>query len=83
MAADANVRLSYLAVKGRQTLDQAKLFVPTLAQQGCDVVVGVGEHQAAAVRELAATYADVAFLMVESDTDVAGVAVRVRDRVAG
>jgi hypothetical protein len=82
VAAEAEVRLSYLTVAGPQTQAQAQLFVPTLVQQGCDVIVGSGQIPAAAVRELSGTYPDLALLTVESDADAAGVAQRVRELVA-
>jgi basic membrane lipoprotein Med (substrate-binding protein (PBP1-ABC) superfamily) len=67
------VRLSYLTVSGPQTAERARLFVPTLVQQGCDVVVAVGASQVAAARALTPTYPDVRFLVIESDSDVDGV----------
>jgi hypothetical protein len=75
--AAAKVRLSYLKVSGPQTEEQARLFVPTLVRQGCDIIVGVGANPAAAAKALAASYPDVRFLAVESDDDVNGVAAQV------
>lgn len=77
VAAEAEVRLSYLTVSGPQTEEQAKLFVPTLVQQGCDVVVAVGANQVAAARALTSTYPNVKFLVVESDADLDGLAAQV------
>jgi basic membrane lipoprotein Med (substrate-binding protein (PBP1-ABC) superfamily) len=79
--ADTKVRLSYLSVSGPQTEEQARLFVPTLVQQGCDVVVAVGANQVRAAQATASTYPDVYFLVVESDADVDEVAARVSSLV--
>jgi basic membrane lipoprotein Med (substrate-binding protein (PBP1-ABC) superfamily) len=77
VAGDAKVRLSYLKVSGPQTEAQAKLFVPTLVQQSCDVIVAVGKNQTDAARALTANYPDIRFLLVDSDADANGVVAQV------
>lgn len=78
VAAEATVRLSYLTVTGPQTEEQAELFVPTLVQQGCDIIVAVGSNQAAAAGALTAMYPDIGFLSVESAAEADGVATQVK-----
>jgi basic membrane lipoprotein Med (substrate-binding protein (PBP1-ABC) superfamily) len=77
VAGDAKVRLSYLKVSGPQTEAQAKLFVPTLVQQSCDVIVAVGKNQTDAARALTANYPDIRFLLVDSAADANGVVAQV------
>lgn len=59
-----SVRRSFQSVKGEQSVERAKEFAATLVQQGCGIIVAVGEHQVAAVAEVAGSHPSVQFVTV-------------------
>ncbi len=59
-------RVSYLAVSGGDSVDNAVPYVNTLVQRKCDLVLAVGANQVGAVRQRAATYPAVRFAVPAS-----------------
>lgn len=58
------VRRSFLSVPGEQSQARVAQFVATQVQQGCDIVVAVGEQQVATVTALAGKHSKVHFVVV-------------------
>jgi hypothetical protein len=58
--------VSYLAVAGGDSVDNAVPYVNTLVQRRCELVIAVGANEAGAVRQRAATYPAVRFAVPAS-----------------
>ena len=69
VAAQAKVRLSYLAVAGEDSVPRATSFIAVQARQGCDIIVAVGESEVAAVTTSMTAYPHIQFVVVNSDID--------------
>jgi hypothetical protein len=65
-------KVSYLAVTGAATTENAAPFLAGLVQRRCDVVVAVGPAQVSAVTASAATFTRVRFVVVGGGGDSAG-----------
>jgi hypothetical protein len=64
-----HIKIQYLAISGPQTVDNAVVFVNTLAQRNCDVVIAAGAVPATAVTKAAATFPKTAFYTVGATTN--------------
>jgi hypothetical protein len=76
-----SVRLSYLTVSGEQTEENAKQFLATQVQQRCEIIVAVGQAQAAAADAIKATYPKVTFFSVTSEADAASIPAKVNQLI--
>jgi basic membrane lipoprotein Med (substrate-binding protein (PBP1-ABC) superfamily) len=78
-------KVSYLEVYGEDSVANAVPFVNTLVQRKCDLVIGVGASEVAAVLQQAATYPGVRFAVVGkgSGQNVTAIAPASADAVTG
>jgi basic membrane lipoprotein Med (substrate-binding protein (PBP1-ABC) superfamily) len=60
-----HAKVQFLEVSGEQTTANAATFVASLAQGHCDLVFAAGQAPAAAVRDVATSFPDVRFYLVD------------------
>jgi hypothetical protein len=59
-----SIKVEYLPVAGPQTIENSTVFLNTLAQRGCNIIIGAGPTPAAAVVHAAPSLTHTTFITV-------------------
>jgi basic membrane lipoprotein Med (substrate-binding protein (PBP1-ABC) superfamily) len=62
-----HAKVQYLAIPGEQTPNNAEIYLTSLAQGGCDVLLAAGELPAGAVAAIARAFPDLAFVAIPAN----------------